>query len=127
ELNRTFEQVFATNDGSGVTFSKATPARDGIIDLFPRLTTHPAFMPQIPTGDSPDVAAQQRKQAVRLTRESVLIKQTAEIVELVRGYAGAVEHARRSGEKFRVAVLGRTRKVLDPIASALRDARVPFR
>ena len=127
ELNHTFEQVFAANDGSGVTFSAATPARDGVIDLFPRLTLHTSFMPQIPQGDSSDITAQQQKQAIRLERESVLITQTARIVDLVRGYTEAIERAHREGEKFRVAVLGRTRKTLEPIAAALRDAHVPFR
>jgi ATP-dependent exoDNAse (exonuclease V) beta subunit len=127
ELNKTFEQVFAADDGSGVTFSSAIPARDGVIDLFPRRSLHTAFMPLIPTGDAPDAAAQQQKQAVRRTRESILIKQTAEIVDLVRGYLEAIDRARASGEKFRVAILGRTRKILDPIASALRDAGVPLR
>ncbi len=127
ELNHTFEQVFAKNDGSGVTFSAATPAREGIIDLFPRLTPHMAFMPQIPQSDSSDAGAQQQKQAIRLERESVLVTQTGRIVELIRSYTGTIDRARKQGEKFRVAVLGRTRKILEPIATALRDARVPFR
>ena len=30
-------------------------------------------------------------------------------------------------DKYRIAVLGRTRKALAPIAAALREARIPFR
>ena len=127
ELNRTFEQIFSAGDSSGVIFSAAAPARDGVIDLFPRLTLHPAFMPQIPPGDSTDPAFQQRKQDIRLERESVLLMQTSEIADLAGGYLSAIAHARRNGEKFRVAILGRTRKILEPIAAALRAARVPFR
>jgi ATP-dependent exoDNAse (exonuclease V) beta subunit len=127
ELNRTFEQIFALDDRSGVTFSAATPARDGIIDLFPRLTLHSEFMPQIPPGDATDPAFQQRKQGIRLERESVLLKQTSEIAGLARDYLNLIASARKNREKFRVAILGRTRKILEPIAAALRDAHVPFR
>ncbi len=127
ELNDTFTRVFAEDDGSDVTFSAAIPARDGIIDLFPRLSLHPAFMPQIVLGDSSDPEAQQQKQAVRLEREAVHTAQTAEIVELIRSYTGAIERARAHGEKFRVAVLGRTRSALEPIAIALRDTGISFR
>ncbi len=59
----------------------ATPARDGVIDLFPRLTLHTEFMPLQATGDSSGVEAQRRKQAIRQRREAVLKKQTADIVE----------------------------------------------
>ncbi len=127
ELNDTFARVFAEEDGSGISFSTATPARDGVIDLFPRLALHTIFMPQIPAGDLSDPIAQQQKQAIRLERESVLVTQTGRIVEQIRSYTGAIQRARKQGEKFRVAVLGRTRKILEPIASALRDARLPFR
>ena len=127
EFNNTFTQVFAADDGSGVAFSPATPAREGVIDLFPRLTLHAAFMPQLLLTDSSDAETQQRKQAIRIQRDAVHITQTAEIVELIRGYASAIDHARKEEKKFRVAVLGRTRKALEPIATALREAQVHFR
>ncbi len=127
ELNDTFSRIFAQNDGSGVSFSTALPARDGIVDLFPRLSLHTAFMPQSPTGDSLDPQIQQRKQAIRLQRESVHTAQTSEIVDHIRGYYDAIESARKNGQKLRVAVLGRTRKALEPIAIALREASIPFR
>ena len=38
-----------------------------------------------------------------------------------------MEQARISGDKYRVAVLGRTRNALAPIAQALRAAKIPFR
>ena len=38
-----------------------------------------------------------------------------------------IEQARARGEKFRIAVLGRARKALAPIAAALREASIPFR
>ncbi|HEX3891799.1 MAG TPA: UvrD-helicase domain-containing protein [Terracidiphilus sp.] len=125
QLNDTFGPIFASDDGSGVTFDGATPAREGVIDLFPRLLLHTAFVPQIPMGDSPEIAAQ--KQTVRLKREAVRAKQTNEVVELIRGYLDSIERARADKQKFRVAVLGRTRKALEPIALALRKAGIPFR
>jgi ATP-dependent helicase/nuclease subunit A len=127
ELNDTFSQIFAQNDGSGVSFSTALPARDGIVDLFPRLSLHTAFMPQSPAGDSLDPQIQQRKQAIRLQRESVHTAQTSEIVDRIRSYYDAIQSARKNGQKLRVAVLGRTRKALEPIAIALREASIPFR
>ena len=38
-----------------------------------------------------------------------------------------MEAARIAGRKYRIAVLGRARTALAPIAEALRDARIPFR
>ena len=127
ELNSTFDRVFAEDDGSGVTFSPALPAREGGFDLFPRLSLHRTFMPRNGPSDSLDAQAQVQKQAIQRERESVRALQTAEILDLIRGYASSIAHARTNGEKFRVAVLGRTRKALEPIAMALRQANLPFR
>jgi len=38
-----------------------------------------------------------------------------------------MEKARAATKKYRIAVLGRARKALVPVAQALRDAAVPFR
>jgi ATP-dependent exoDNAse (exonuclease V) beta subunit len=127
ELNSTFDPVFAADDGSGIAFSPALPARDGTIDLFPRRVLHLKFMPRSGPSDSLDPAAQLAKQATRSERESVRAAQTDEIVELIRHYADSIARAQTQGEKFRVAVLGRTRKALEPIAMALREADLPFR
>jgi ATP-dependent helicase/nuclease subunit A len=124
ELNSAFTQIFAADDGSGVTFSHSEAAREGIIDLFPRLTLHTDFMPIIAAGDS---SAQQKRQAIRQQRDAIHSKQTFKIVHLIRGYSGEMEHARAQGEKFRIAVLGRTRKSLERIAMELRNAGIPFR
>ena len=53
--------------------------------------------------------------------------QTAEIVALIRDRMSSVEAARARGEKYRIAVLGRTYRTLEPIAQALHDAAIPFR
>lgn len=127
EVNTTFERVFAVDDGSGVTFSPSVPAREGGFDLFPRLSPHLKFMPRNGPSDSLDAPAQLQKQAIQQERESVRTLQTNEILDLIRGFAGSFAHARVHDEKFRVAVLGRTRKALEPIAMALRQAGFPFR
>jgi ATP-dependent helicase/nuclease subunit A len=127
ELNSAFGSVFAADDGSGIAFSRALPARAGSIDLFPRLLLHSTFMPRNGPGDSLDQAAQLKRQAIQQEREFVRTAQTDQIVELIRGYAGSMARAQAHREKFRIAVLGRTRKALEPIAMALRHADLPFR
>ncbi len=49
-------------------------------------------------------------------------KQTEEIVALIRGHMARMDQARAAKEKYRIAVLGRARKSLAPIAKALREA-----
>ena len=46
---------------------------------------------------------------------------------MIRSLQDRIEDARARGEKFRIAVLGRTYKSLKPIAEALREAAIPFR
>jgi ATP-dependent helicase/nuclease subunit A len=124
ELNETFSAIFDIKDGSGVTFSRSETAREGVIDLFPRLTLHTDFMPVIAAGDA---ATQQHRQAIRRRRDNVHAQQSSKIVELIRSYSARIAHARAQAEKFRIAVLGRTRKALERIATELRRAGIPFR
>jgi ATP-dependent helicase/nuclease subunit A len=127
DLNDAFEQVFAANDGSGVTFSPSQPARDpGALSL-PRLSLHLAFMPQTRRGRSFDPDAAQQKTATDKRREQTHESQIAEIVALIRGHHPQIEQARAREEKYRIAVLGRTRAALAPIAAALREHAIPFR
>jgi hypothetical protein len=42
-------------------------------------------------------------------------------------YQPQIEEAKKSGKKFRIAVLGRTHKVLLPIAEGLRTTGIPYR
>jgi ATP-dependent exoDNAse (exonuclease V) beta subunit len=53
--------------------------------------------------------------------------QTGEIVQLIREHLDRVDEARAKGGKYRVAVLGRTRRALSPVAEALRGAGIGFR
>jgi ATP-dependent exoDNAse (exonuclease V) beta subunit len=117
-INRDFEKIFAEDDGSGVTFSSAQPAREEITGARPAFSLHLKFVPQAERGRATDPADEKDAQ-----RE----EQITEIVDLIRGYLGSVEEARASGGRFRIAVLGRARSHLVPIALALREARIPFR
>jgi ATP-dependent exoDNAse (exonuclease V) beta subunit len=53
--------------------------------------------------------------------------QVGEIVSLIRGHQDRILRAKAAGEKYRVAVLVRTRNVLAPVALALREDGLPFR
>ena len=121
-LNEMFEKVFEADDGSGVKFTPARPARKDpttprkILELhvnFARQTTETIALADVDVCDP---------------REA----QADEIVSLISSYKDRIEECRlaREGggnEKFRVAVLGRTRSALAPIAQALREAAIPFR
>ncbi len=131
QLNRTFARIFTGEDG--ITFVKAETARDSSRECGPhlvsgeppRLQLHCAFMPSSRSGSrglSPD-----EKQAIEAQRDSALLKQTEEIAACVRGHLEKMDEARARGEKYRVAVIGRARKSLTPVAQALRNARIPFR
>jgi ATP-dependent exoDNAse (exonuclease V) beta subunit len=126
-LNETFDRVFAKDDGSGIKFSPAEPARDLSADTTPRLAMHFEFMPQTLLGDSTDPDTQSQKRHVQTEREEAQASQIAEIVALIRSHLNCAERARSSGANYRIAVLGRTRKSLEPIAVALRKAAIPFR
>ncbi len=120
ELNQVFAQVFAENDRSGVTFSPADPARIGEPAPTKPFELHINFVPQISrntisTTDSIDASDPPQS------------AQIEEILALIQSHRGRTEQARISGDKYRVAVLGRTRNALAPIAQALRAAKIPFR
>ena len=116
--NKIFVGVFAANDGSGVTFFSAQPAREEIVSAAPPFSLHLDFVPQTRRGESAD------------SEDEIELAHTAqidEIVALIRGETRRVEEAKACGEKFRIAVLGRAHKHLAPIAAALREAGIPFR
>ncbi len=133
-INVTFAKVVAVDDGSGVTFTEALPARDDSAQTGPRLVAeqdqrmrlHCEFMPQTMRGSSRGSGAE-RKTEVAALREAAHEKLIEEIVALIRGHMARMDQARAPKEKYRIAVLGRARKSLAPIAMALRDAKIPFR
>jgi ATP-dependent exoDNAse (exonuclease V) beta subunit len=116
--NEILGEVFAANDGSGVTFSPAQPAREEKISAGPPFALHLDFVPQLSYGN-PASAAEEKEAAHQA--------QIEEIVALIRGHLTRMEEARAKGEKYRIAVLGRAKSHLTPIAHALRLARIPFR
>jgi ATP-dependent exoDNAse (exonuclease V) beta subunit len=127
DLNESFDRIFAEDDGSGITFTPAEPARDRSAGSYPKLSLHFEFMPQSSVKDLSAPDTQQQRRETQAEREEARDNQTAEIVALIRSHLDRVEQAREAGTKYRVAVLGRTRKSLEPIAVALRKAAIPFR
>jgi ATP-dependent exoDNAse (exonuclease V) beta subunit len=124
-LNEIFIEVFAANDGSGVSFSSAKPAREPALDAAPSFSLHLRFVPRAGRGRSADLEDMRKKEVARA-------EQIEEIVALIRSHQGSIDearHARECGEdrKFRLAVLARARSALAPIAQALRVAGIPFR
>ncbi len=133
-LNATFDEVFRADDGSGVRFARAEAARSECHAAWeriqsPRMELHLEFVPTNRGGTATD--RDQRKEE----REAAQEKQIEELVELIRAHQERIELTQQRNarnidgkkEKYRVAVLGRTKKALAVVASALREARVPFR
>jgi ATP-dependent exoDNAse (exonuclease V) beta subunit len=119
-LNEVFDQVFAADDGSGVTFSPALPAREEEAGSHPHFKLQLDFEPRTGPGKAADPEAARENEAAREA-------QIQEIVTLIRNHKDRIEQARASKEKYRIAVLARARKSLTPIAQALREADIPFR
>jgi ATP-dependent helicase/nuclease subunit A len=120
KLNDVFTKVFAADDGGGVTFTSAEPARidahstkqpfNLYLNFWPQTSRKQDALTRPPSEDAPSLTAQ-----------------TEEIVALIRGHMDRMEKARADHKPYRIAVLGRARKALAPIAMALRDAAIPFR
>jgi ATP-dependent exoDNAse (exonuclease V) beta subunit len=126
-LNEIFTEIFVVNDRSGLSFNAGVPARReernrGSCFLDQRFSLHLDFVPQ--AGDD---ISRKLKDGFDRAADSPREKQDGEIVDLIRGYMVHIERARASGEKFRIAILGRARGHLVPIAEALREADIPFR
>jgi ATP-dependent exoDNAse (exonuclease V) beta subunit len=119
-LNEAFAKVFAEDDGSGVTFSSAEPAREGGDSAEQSFKLHLSFEAQ---------TAYKKRLFDNGTLETEALgdAQISEIVDLIRSRQPAMEEARQAGEKFRIAVLARARRSLAPIAQALHEAAIPFR
>jgi ATP-dependent exoDNAse (exonuclease V) beta subunit len=119
-LNDAFDRIFEEDDGSGVTFSPALPARADSETAHPTFKLHLKFEPQATYIKQLSVAGLQETEAPTEA-------QVGEIVDLIRNRTEAMEEARQTGGKFRIAVLARARKSLAPIAQALHEAAIPFR
>jgi ATP-dependent exoDNAse (exonuclease V) beta subunit len=110
--NQAFKNIFAVDDGSGVRFSSAQPFPKERTGSGPPFTLHLRFVAQAGRGKSADSSGE---------KEDPRDEQIQEIVALIRSQMSRVEAAKSGNEKFRIAVLGRTRKSLAPIAQALRE------
>jgi ATP-dependent exoDNAse (exonuclease V) beta subunit len=119
-LNHDFAQIFADDDGSGVAFSSAQPARNADASSGPALSLHLDFVPRTGRGASADPDLVREKEAAQ-------DRQIDEIVALIQSHQGNIEQARANGGKFRIAILGRAKKHLVPVAAVLREAQIPFR
>ena len=126
-LNDVFDGVFRANDGSGIRFFKSLPVRSSGPGANPPFALHLAFVPQIVSSRSSDPIAICEREAALKAREDAQLSQTRQIVSLIRRHMKRMEKARLRGERYRMAVLGRTRAALAPVALALRDVGVPFR
>ena len=129
-LNEVFAQVFAQDDGSGVTFSPAEPARENKTSPNRDFKLHLNFTSQI-------AYKKLANPQDYLDGEDPQAEQVQEIVEFIQSHQPAMEEARAAGKKYRIAVLARARKSLVPIAQALREfndhagddagRKIPFR
>jgi len=126
-VNEMFVEVFAERDGSGIQFSSSQPARAKAVAAGSHFNLHVEFMPQSARGSASNPDAVREREAAAQLRESALNLQTQSMISLVRSHVGRMDQARARGDKYRIAILGRTRSALAPIAQALRDASIPFR
>jgi ATP-dependent helicase/nuclease subunit A len=130
-INNTFAQVFASDDGSGIRYAKAEAVRQDSAQSGLHLVHDPAscmqlhleFMPQpMQSGSKTD-----RQNGIAAERAAAQDKQTGEILDLIRSQLPQIEQAREAGQQYRIAVLGRARKSLAPVAQALHEAGISFR
>ncbi|MGC2615032.1 MAG: UvrD-helicase domain-containing protein, partial [Terracidiphilus sp.] len=126
-LNEAFQKVFAVSDGSGIEFAKAEPARGPSAGPAQRFELHLDFIPRTKPGNAGDPDSARVRQQIADKREHARKKQISQVVTLIQSHLDRMEAARSAGRKYRVAVLGRARKALAPIAAALREAGIPMR
>jgi ATP-dependent exoDNAse (exonuclease V) beta subunit len=142
-LNEVFAKVFAVDDGSGIGFAQALPAREDsaqlgphpVADSLPGVSLHLEFIPQSMRANARGYT-RERKAEIQARRDAAAQRQIEDIVDLIKDHEGPIEEAHAWNEthkdadeekKYRVAVLGRTRKALVPVVQALREAKIPFR
>jgi ATP-dependent exoDNAse (exonuclease V) beta subunit len=127
DVNDAFAKIFEKDDGSGISFSVTDPAREPSTGPGTRFQLHLEFIPQTSRNRSRDAEALRAKREITEQCERARASQVADVVALIRSHSKRMGQARRGGKKYRIAILGRTRKTLAPISQALREAGIPFR
>jgi ATP-dependent helicase/nuclease subunit A len=131
DLNGHFGRIFAEDDGSGVRYSAAEAARKSQSSA--RTELHLGFTPSTrnfaakssyPPHPSIFGEPEQTRQA-QLNKIVALIQ--SKLPEMAAMQAAARENPEVQSDKYRIAVLARTRKSLILIAEALRQASIGFR
>jgi ATP-dependent helicase/nuclease subunit A len=124
DLNGHFDRIFAEDDGSGVRFSPAEAARESQSEA--RTELHLAFTLSARSSPAnlPEADAETTRQS-QLRAMIVLIQDKLKSADRARAAAQGDPHAKP--EKYRIAVLGRTKNSLIRVAEALRKASIPFR
>lgn len=125
-LNQVFSRVFALPDGSGIAFSDATPARRQESSSGPGVQLHLAFIPRSSGSSDKQNNASPESSEKTSEAERAQEEQLQQIVQLIHAHRERIEQARVAGKKYRIAILGRTRAILARVASALRQAGIPF-
>jgi ATP-dependent exoDNAse (exonuclease V) beta subunit len=112
-LNRHFATIFGQPRAHAeVTFAPSTAATPALDDLDQAVQIHPFFC----SPRDPDSVAQARAD------------QIARVVDLVEQQLPRIQAARQAaGPSYTIAILGRAKNHLAPIAAALRTRRMPFR
>jgi ATP-dependent exoDNAse (exonuclease V) beta subunit len=134
KINNVFSEVFSVNECNKVTFSPSVPARPANREAINadlqtaeiNFKLQLSFMPQSQANRTTIHDESEERGAARRAH-------TQQVVDLIQSHLPAMERARihaksgQGGGRYRIAVLGRTRGALTPIAQALREAGIPFR
>jgi ATP-dependent helicase/nuclease subunit A len=124
DLNEQFEQIFSGDDGSGIRFFAAEAARQSRSSAGTEL--HLAFTRSGKTN-APELAGYESESTreTQLRNMVALIRGKLQEAEVLRSKAAATRDTQQ--EKFRIAVLARTRSSVVRIAEALQQAAIRFR
>jgi ATP-dependent helicase/nuclease subunit A len=126
-LNEMFHAAFAEDDNSGIHFGPSEPARPADNSAGARIALHTDFVPRLPQRRNGGPDSEDDRQDLVEEHDQSAAAQTGELVELIQRHFARAAQARAGGRKYRIAVLGRTRASLTPIALELRRQRIPFR
>ena len=130
-LNDVFQRIFAEEDGSGLHYTAAEAQRSQAAMVSPAFQLHLDFVPKIRRASqalsNTDGSTAAEERAAANPSQVQQQSQVEQIIALCKSYLPQVKQASAQGKLFRVAILGRTRKTLLPIAEGLHRAGVDFR